>query len=242
MATVGRVTGLLLTGERTLPGIDVENYWYRRHEAAYLALRPFARGAQVLEAGSGEGYGAALLASVARAVVAVELDPAAAAHSRATYPKVAVLRGDLQRLPVRSASVDVVAHLQTIEHLHDQPGFVAECARVLRPGGRLLVTTPNARTFPRGNPFHTRELVMAELEELLAPTFAVTHRWGVRHGPLLARDDARHGPLIEAQIATPAQDWSVELVARVRRVTARSFEVGPFREADLDLVVVARRA
>lgn len=233
---------LILTGERTLPGIAHENYWFRRHEAAYLALLPFVRGAPVvLEAGAGEGYGAELLRGAAGSVVAVELDPAAASHARSRYPDVRVVRGDLQRLPLRAGATDAVATLQTIEHLADQAAFVAECARVLRPGALLLVTTPNAATFPKGNPFHTRELLMTELEGLLAPAFSVSRRWGVRHGPRLRNDERRDGGIIEAQLAMPEETWPPALRHRVEAVTARSFTVGPFRDDDLDLVVVARR-
>jgi len=222
---------LILTGERTLPGIEHENYWFRRHEAAYLALAPFAVGATVLEAGSGEGYGAQLLRGVARSVTAVELDPAAAAHAAAAYPGLRVLRADRQRLPLRRGSVEVV----------DQAGFVDECARVLRAAGTLLLTTPNEATFPPGNPFHTRELRMAELEDLLAPHFDVVRRWGVRHGRALRWWEWRKGGLAEAQLDGPPADWPPAVRRRVQTVSAASFEVGPFREDDLDLAVVAVR-
>ena len=83
-----------------------------------------------------------------------------------------MLAGNLAALPLPDASVDVVVNFQVIEHLWDQPQFVAECARVLRPGGLLLMSTPNRITFSPGrdtpiNPFHTRELNAAELAELL---------------------------------------------------------------------------
>jgi SAM-dependent methyltransferase len=228
---------LILTGERTLPGIEHENYWFRRHEAAYLALLPFVHGARVLEAGSGEGYGAAALASVARSVSALELDPNAALHSARTYPRVGTVRGNLAAMPYAAGTLDAVACLQTIEHLWDQPQLIAECARVLRPAGTLLVTTPNTLTFPKGNPFHTRELTMDELVELLAPHFTVARRWGLRHGRAL-----RRGDIISEQIATPQDRWSAGLRRRVARVRARDFVVGPFHPTDLDLVVVAIRS
>ncbi len=64
---------LTLTGERTLPGIWQENYWLRLHEAAYDVFAPMCAGARVLEAGCGEGYGAARLAAAgARTVVGVD--------------------------------------------------------------------------------------------------------------------------------------------------------------------------
>jgi SAM-dependent methyltransferase len=224
-----------------LPGIEHENYWFRRHEAAYLALLPFCTGARLLEAGSGEGYGSALLAGAAADVVALELDAQAAAHGRRHYPEVTTVRGDLQRLPFRSGRLDVVACLQTVEHLWDQPGFVHECARVLRPAGTLLLTTPNAVTFPKGNPFHTRELTMDELEELLAPAFSISRSWGVRHGKRLRRLDRRLGSVIDAQIASPPEAWASDLRQAVADVRAADFTVGPFRPSDLDLVVVAVR-
>jgi SAM-dependent methyltransferase len=243
----GAERGLLLTGERTLPGIAVENYWFRRHEAAYLALAPYCRGGMVLEAGCGEGYGAALLAGVARRVLALDYDVATVAHAAATYPGLAVLRGNLAALPLAAGSVEVVASLQVVEHLWDQPGFVRECARVLRPGGRLLVTTPNRLTFSPGrdtplNPFHSRELSAAELAGLLAGGgFRVGALRGLRHGPRLARLDARHGgSLVTAQLAAPPESWPARLRADVATVTAADFELAEADiDASLDLVAVA---
>src|SRR5438067_12452051 len=105
---------LELTGERTLPGIPEENYWFRRHEAAYRFALRWAAGS-VLDVGCGEGYGAAMLAEVAGATMALELDPDAAAHVAATYPSVRVVRGDACRLPFHGRSFDLMAALQGVE-------------------------------------------------------------------------------------------------------------------------------
>lgn len=78
--------GLPLTGERTIPGLAEENYWFRRHEVVYRRLSGLCAGKDVLEAGCGEGYGADLIADVARRVVAVDYDAATVAHVRARYP------------------------------------------------------------------------------------------------------------------------------------------------------------
>ncbi len=231
---------LTLTGERTLPGIDVENYWFRRHEAAYLWLASWCAGGVVLDAGCGEGYGAALLRRTASRVVALDYAPGVVGHVAAAYPSVDPVRGDLQRLPVRDGAVEVVATLQTIEHLHDQAGFVRECARVLRPAGPLLVTTPNRLTFPPGNPFHTRELSAAELAALLSAGFTVTRMLGVSHGPRLRRWERRHHPIVEALLAAPPETWSPVLRRLVASVTARDFVVSGVDGA-LDLVAVAVR-
>src|ERR1700758_3797280 len=163
---------LTLTGERTIPGLDVENYWFRRHEVVYQQLAPHCADRDVLEAGCGEGYGADLIAGVARRVIALDYDEATVAHVRARYPRVQVIHGNLAELPLPDASVDVVVNFQVIEHLWDQPQFVAECLRVLRPSGLLLMSPANRVPFSPGrdtpiNPFHTRELNAAELTELL---------------------------------------------------------------------------
>jgi SAM-dependent methyltransferase len=241
---------LELTGERTLPDIPDENYWFRRHEAAYLALAPFVTGGVVLDAGCGEGFGAHLLATNASSVIGVDYDALIAAHVPGAYPDVRVARGDLQRLPVGHERVEVIACLQVIEHLWDQPGFIAECARVLRPAGTLLVTTPNRLTFSPAtkpgehplNPFHTRELSAAELAQLLAPHFVVTRMHGLRHAPRLSRFERRHGSLVTAQITGPPDTWAPAVRRRVHRVQAADFDIGADDvDTSLDLIAVARK-
>ncbi len=241
---------LPLTGERTVPGIAQENYWFRRHEVAYSNLAAHCAGAVVLEAGCGEGYGADLLAEGARLVLGLDYDALTAAHVARNYPSVRTVRGNLAALPLRDDAVDVVANLQVIEHLWDQEGFLAECHRVLRPGGLLLVTTPNRITFSPGrdtplNPFHTRELAPAELAGLLtAAGFAVEFLGGLRHGPRLRElDAALGGSIIDAQVAVAVSDapWSAELLAAVGSVAAADFEITTEDlDASLDLVAVAR--
>jgi SAM-dependent methyltransferase len=248
---------LPLTGERTIPGLDVENYWFRRHEVVYRQLARRCAGRDVLEAGCGEGYGADLIAGVARRVTAVDYDQATVAHVRTRYPRVEVLHANLTELPLADHSVDVVVNFQVVEHLWDQPLFVRECARVLRPSGVLMVSTPNRITFTPGrdtpiNPFHTRELNADELTQLLTDAgFAMDGVYGVFHGPRLAEMDARHGgSIIDAQIARAVADapWPEELLTDVAAVAAADFDIvetatDQARHIDdsLDLVAIAVR-
>lgn len=242
---------LTLTGERTIPDLDIENYWFRRHQVVYQRLAPRCAGLEVLEAGCGEGYGADLIAAVARRVVAVDYDAAAVAHVRARYPRVEVMQANLAELPLPDASVDIVVNFQVIEHLWDQPQFVAECARVLRPSGLLMVSTPNRITFSPGrdtpiNPFHTRELNAAELTELLVGAgFAEVSVSGLHHGARLREMDARHGgSIIDAQIAlaVAAQPWPPELAADVAAVSCDDFDILDTEIDDsLDLIAIAVR-
>jgi SAM-dependent methyltransferase len=241
---------LPLTGERTVPGLAEENYWFRRHEVVYERLAGRCADRDVLEAGCGEGYGADLIADVARRVIGLDYDESAVAHVRARYPRVEMLHGNLAELPLPDAAVDVVVNFQVIEHLWDQGQFVAECFRVLRPGGALLISTPNRITFSPGrdtpiNPFHTRELNAAELMELLTTAgFAVEAMLGVFHGSRLAELDERHGgSIIDAQIARALADapWPEDLLADVASVATDDFDVVDDRDIDdsLDLVAIA---
>ena len=241
------MTDLALTGERTLPGIAHENYWFRRHEVAYRWLAPWCTGAVVVDAGCGEGYGAAAVRAVATRVVALDYAPDVLAHVAARYPSLDPVRADLQRLPIADGAAEVVVTLQTIEHLHDQPGFVAECARVLRPSGTFVVSTPNRITFSPGrdaplNPFHTRELDARELADLLAPHFTVSRMLGVSHGRRITRWERRHGPLVDAQLASSPDGWPSSVRRIVHDLTAADFDIGSADvDASLDLLAIATK-
>jgi SAM-dependent methyltransferase len=244
-------TDLPLTGERTVPGIAEENYWFRRHEAAYLFAAPLVEARSVLEVGCGEGYGTALLARSARRILGVDYDALTAAHASATYPQARFVRANLAALPVPSESVDIVATLQVIEHVWNHDEFVRECLRVLRPGGRLLVTTPNRLTFSPGldkpvNPFHTKEFTAAELVELLtANGFVIEQVAGLHAGARTQELDRRYGSFVDAQLANPPEEWTPQLRIDVISIVAADFPIvaAEVRDVDvaLDLVVVAGR-
>jgi SAM-dependent methyltransferase len=235
------LVSLPVTGERTVPGVAHENYWFRRHEVAYRAAAELCRNARVLEAGAGEGYGAAALAERgAGAVVALDYDAVAASHAATTYG-VTTVRGNLVALPFRDGCFDVVVSLQTIEHLWDQPAFLSECARALRPGGRLILSTPNRLTFPPGNPFHPRELSVDDLAALIddAP-LRTSSLLGVHHGPRLK---AYPGDLVADQLHTEPDQWPAALAEFVAAITADDFVLTTDDiDASLDLYLVAVRA
>jgi 2-polyprenyl-3-methyl-5-hydroxy-6-metoxy-1,4-benzoquinol methylase len=183
-------------------------------------------------------------------VIGLDYDEPAVAHIAHTYPEIAIVRGNLAQLPVRDGAIDVVVNMQVIEHLWDQAAFLAEVARVLRPAGTLVISTPNRITFSPGrdkplNPYHTRELSAAELTGLLRDAGFVTHRmYGVRHGRRLRRLDRRHGgSIIDAQLAGPAATWHPRLRTDVTSITAADFTVGPEDIDDsLDLLAIALKS
>jgi 2-polyprenyl-3-methyl-5-hydroxy-6-metoxy-1,4-benzoquinol methylase len=242
---------LPLTGERTVPGIPEENYWFRRHEAAYRFALPYVTGKRVLEVGCGEGYGTALLAGEAADVIGIDYDALTVAHAAARYPHARFVRANLAALPIPAESVDVVATLQVIEHVWDHGQFVRECLRVLRPGGRLLVTTPNRLTFSPGqdtpmNLFHTKEFTAAELATLLTRNgFGIDTIFGLHAGDRLTELDRRHDGFVGAQLACPPEEWSTELREDVAATSADDFVIAAAGEQDvdasLDLIVLAGR-
>jgi len=235
-------------GERTVPGVWHENYWLRRHEIVYAWVADLVdrlaaeldRAPMVLDAGCGEGYGTAMLAERGGRTLALDYDRWTVQHLAARYPDLTALRGNLVALPVRTASVDVLVSLQTVEHLWDQDRFASECARVLRPDGLVVLSTPNRRTFPPGNVFHHRELDADELSTLLSAAFDGVTVSGVHHGAALRAWEAGHGSIVDAQIAEPPEEWSADLAAAVRGIGTDDFVLRPDTDDSRDLLAIGR--
>lgn len=161
------------TGERPGHGEHFE-YDEARHRAAYLHARELARGRDVLDAGCGEGFGTALLAETARAVLAVDYSADAIAAARAAHarPNLEFRQLNLYDLPSLDRRFDLVTNFQVVEHLTEPTGFLRALGSVLRPDGVLMLTTPNRLTTVSENPYHVREYTADELAELLRPLFA----------------------------------------------------------------------
>lgn len=165
------------TGERVIPG-EGDADLFNEHRARYLFAQRFSSGKRVLDAACGSGYGSALLAENATAVLGVDIAKEAVEYARLHYgsPKVRFAQADCAALPSASAQFDLVVAFEIIEHLKNPEAFLAELKRVLQPSGLLLLSTPNRLyyTEDRGevNPFHHREFSFSELDELLRSFFA----------------------------------------------------------------------
>ena len=172
------------TGERFVPLVQGEIKYEHLHRYA-LSLE-FAADKSVLDVASGEGYGAAMLARVARSVTGVDLDPETVRHARHNYhfSNLNFLVGGCDELPVPDASVDLVTSFETIEHhdLHEE--MMREVKRVLRPGGILIISSPNRLVYSDErnytNPFHVKELYYDEFRELLGRHFKHQRMYGQR--------------------------------------------------------------
>ncbi len=174
---------LELTGERTLPDVPEENYWFRRHLAVYEWIAERCVGLKVVDLATGEGYGADVLARSAADVIGVDANPEAFEHARSRYRRdnLSYQRGLVEDF---DQPRDAVVFLQTIEHIHE-PGRLLE--RIARVAPVAYISTPNRLTLaPPGaekseNPWHLREYDIGQYRELLDPHFRQVEILGLFH-------------------------------------------------------------
>jgi SAM-dependent methyltransferase len=241
------VPPLVLDGERTLPDVPEENYWFRRHLAVYAWVARQVAGRRVVDMACGEGYGADLLARGAATVVGVEANPDAFEHARLRYRR-ANLRFARGMVETYAEPCDAIVFLQTIEHLRDPDAVLEHFAAMLAPGGAVFVSTPNVLTLaPPGaarsdNPWHVHEYRPEEFRGLCRAHFAQVDLRGLFHARKLAVHqvaierlgwDAVHRRL---RITNPFYDRFVPAISE------RDFALRADRDLDraLDLVAVLR--
>lgn len=180
------VPPLSLTGERTLPDVPEENYWYRRHLVVYEWIAERCRGLDVVDLACGEGYGTAALARRAAGVTGVDANPEAYEHARLKYsaPGVRFVRDLVDRY---AQDCDAVVFLQTIEHVEDPEAVLRHIRGMLREGGTAYVSTPNVVTLApegaqkSGNPWHVREYRAEEFRRLCERCFDHVELLGLFH-------------------------------------------------------------
>jgi 2-polyprenyl-3-methyl-5-hydroxy-6-metoxy-1,4-benzoquinol methylase len=241
------VPPLSLTGERTLPDVPAENYWFRRHLVVYEWIAARVGGGRVLDMACGEGYGSNVLAQSASAVVGLDANPEAYEHARLRYraTNLTFARGLVETFG-EAASFDAVVFLQTIEHVFDPVAVLAHLASLLRPGGTVYVSTPNVLTLAppgaekSGNPWHLREYRAEEFHSLCRSVFPSVDVLGVAHARKLRLHevalklgwDALHARL---RLTKPFYDRFTPAIA------TSDFALRPDRlDAALDFLAVCR--
>ena len=152
-----------------------DNFVFQRSVLAYHYAAEIISG-EVLEIGTGTGYGVEILAPKCKRFITVDkfLDP--------SVPQVENVEQHQMVVPpigFESGSFDFVVSFQVIEHIKDDTQFVREVARVLRPGGKFIVSTPNAPMSLTRNPWHIREYTAEELQNLLSISFSTITPAGV---------------------------------------------------------------
>ena len=184
------VPPLELTGERTLPDVPAENYWFRRHLAVYEWVAERCAGRDVVDMACGEGYGVEVLARRARHVTGVDANPEAHEHARLKYARPGV-RFVRDLVETYEEPCDVVVFLQTIEHMHAPAAVLQNFRGMLRPGGTVYLSTPNLLTLaPPGaeksdNPWHIKEYRADEFRRLCETVFAHVELLGLFHARML---------------------------------------------------------
>jgi SAM-dependent methyltransferase len=219
------VPPLELTGERTLPDVPAENYWFRRHLAVYEWIGARVAGARVIDMACGEGYGAEVLSRSAASVLGVDANPEAFEHAQLRYRRqnLSFERGMVE-MHGEPGVYDAVVFLQTIEHVQDPAGVLGHFRRLLRPGGVAYVSTPNLLTLaPPGaaksdNPWHIREYRAPEFDDLCHQVFDDVELLGLFHARKLRVHevalslgwDRVHKAL---RITKPFYDWFTPAIA-----------------------------
>lgn len=174
------------TGERCVPWTDDWQVLYEHLHRYYFAA-DLADGMRVLDLGSGEGYGSAILAERAKHVLGIELDAAAVDHATTNYP--------LDNLEFRRASAfelddlpdesfDLIVCFEVIEHVPTHDELLTLVRRLLTPNGLFFVSTPDRVIYSEAadyhNPYHVKELSRTEFDGLLGRFFAHRGLWGQR--------------------------------------------------------------
>lgn len=170
------------TGERFTPEC-VREIWYE-HLHRYVFASGQVGGLNVLDAACGEGYGSALLATVASRVTGVDVSTQAIEHARSRYAgdSLEYRVADCLDLPFDDDTFDCVVSFETLEHLEAHDRLMKEFRRVLKPRGFLLISSPDKAIYTdrqkNENEFHLRELYRDEFETLLEKYFPAFRIFG----------------------------------------------------------------
>lgn len=167
------------TTEIASDSIPSDNPIHQRLLKAYYLAKPYIKGT-LLELGCGEGRGVELLAPLADSYVALDKIGEVIDSLKAKYPDL-----DFQQAvfppftTIADNTFDTIVSFQVIEHVKADGDFLAEIYRVLKPGGRAILTTPNIKKTLTRNPWHVREYTAVELTELAKKYFDKVEMKGV---------------------------------------------------------------
>jgi SAM-dependent methyltransferase len=154
---------------------------YLFHIATYNFAKPYIDGKRVLDFGCGSGYGTAWVAGACAKIVGVDIAPEAISYAQEHYQRAnltytLVKPVDIEPLPFLSGTFDTILSFQVIEHIRNVSPYLAEIVRVLKPGGFLLIATPDrtSRLFRFQKPWnrwHVKEYDRNGLCRILMSSF-----------------------------------------------------------------------
>lgn len=165
---------LLDDGERMIPDAHKDQIIYGEHVARYEAVLPVISNQTVLDIACGSGYGTQIMALSAAKVYGVDNSQAAIEYAKNNFAgrNIDYLVGNCENIPLRDASVDIIVSFETIEHLENPAIFLKEIKRVLKPNGKLIISTPNDKVYPKGNEFHLHQFDFEGLKSHLNEHFS----------------------------------------------------------------------
>jgi ubiquinone/menaquinone biosynthesis C-methylase UbiE len=171
--------GKIQTAER-VSGSDVsDNYVFQRSLLAYVEAAKLISG-KVLEIGTGSGYGIEIISPVADEFVTVDKFETSALEKIKGHDNVKFIQMNIPPLVgLEDNSFDFAISFQVIEHIKKDHDFIKEIHRVLKPGGKFIVTTPNKTMSISRNPWHIREYKIEELTSMLGKYYSSVDSKGV---------------------------------------------------------------
>jgi len=177
-------TRLVDTGERMIPTKENEvSVVFSRHLFTYKYASKYVLDKVVLDIGCGTGYGCHLLAHKAKHVTGLDYDASAIAYCKTNYlaSNIEFTHADASSLPPTNM-FDIVISFQVIEHIADIDNFMIQVKKRVKPGGIILITTPNSRvgtTDISENPFHVNEMSYAEFYAFIGKHFHKFNIYGI---------------------------------------------------------------
>ncbi len=166
------------TTEITSEEISSDNPLHQRLLSAYLIAKPYIQG-DLLELGCGEGRGVSELAPLASKYTAIDKIGEVIEQLSANFPAHDFQQGHFPPMPYENESFDTIVSFQVIEHIQNDHLFLKEIARILKPGGKALISTPNIKMTLSRNPWHTREYTADELAGIASKYFSEVDMRGV---------------------------------------------------------------
>ena len=165
----------LHTAERVSRTDASDNYVFQRSILAYHYAAGLVSG-DVLEIGTGMGYGIEIIAPSATSYTTIDKS---CAYDASLPDNTRFQQMEVPPIGFADESFDYVISFQVIEHIKRDKDFVREVSRVLRKGGKFIVSTPNAPMSLTRNPWHIREYTEQQLRDLLATDFSSIEAYGV---------------------------------------------------------------
>lgn len=166
------------TTEITSEEISSDNPLHQRLLSAYLIAKPYIKG-DLLELGCGEGRGIRELAPLSDSYTAIDKIGEVIEQLSGDFPEHNFKQGHFPPMPYEDNSFDTIVTFQVIEHIKNDQLFLKEIARILKPGGTALVSTPNIKMTLSRNPWHIREYTADQLANIARQYFSDVDMRGV---------------------------------------------------------------